>query len=563
MKVWRIDNDRYDNIEKELREDKSFELPKPWQGPLALLDEETGKHEKKSTASYLFITEEGTCGRLQLKGPLYQKYIPGSPCMSGGGLRYDFVYEGGEESKPEVERKTPDPLNSSDILIHGRVADESGTPVAGAKLFLPVKYEDDKRLAKATADEAGRFSLRVPREWAKPGPLDAGFTIWCYAPKHRIATAQVWKQLWRQSDAPIGIVLESETDTGFEVKNLDGDLIRGARVEPVHFLTSAGYEIVPAALCEVVGAETNGRGVALFPAMGRDCLSSIRVVAEGYGVQEHRLRDSAKEPAIRRIRLSPTGRLEGRLLCEDKRVLKGLRVHIWQDESPEWEFPHEYATAAGSVEVDEEGRFVFPACAGGSILLAVPVEASGAWAPRIPEKVEVASGETTKVEIPFERTVRVRGRVRIKETDEPVADAMASVSYGDSRFQCNQVRTDADGRFETNVLPGKVRQHASISPIEYSNWVVETPGPGYRTPIRVPAGVETFDLPPVNLIPTVEHSGRLVDRENRPVAEAGIRAIGKDRSPVLREDRRKRRVHPPPAEGRRGREIRSHSFSRG
>ena len=86
MKVWRIDNDRYDNIEKELREDESFELPKPWQGPLALIDEKTGKYEKKSTASYLFITKEGICGRLQLKGPLYQEYRPGSACMSGGGV---------------------------------------------------------------------------------------------------------------------------------------------------------------------------------------------------------------------------------------------------------------------------------------------------------------------------------------------------------------------------------------------------------------------------------------------------------------------------------------------
>ena len=129
--------------------------------------------------------------------------------------------------------------------------------------------------------------------------------------------------------------------------------------------------------------------------------------------------------------------------------------------------------------------------------------------------------------MPFGRTVRVRGQVRIKETGVPVAPAGVSVWYGSEWFQRNQVQTGADGRFETNVLPGEVQQHLMMKPEEYSNWVMEAPD--RRTPIRVPAGVETFDLPPVNLIPTVEHTGRLVDRENRPVAEARIDAFGKDR----------------------------------
>ena len=408
-----------------------------------------------------------------------------------------------------------------DILIHGCVGDESGTPISGAKLWLPVKYEDDKRLAKAVTDEAGLFTLRVPKEWTEPGRFYPGFTIWCHAPGHGIATASASKQLQGKSDAPIEIALAPSTDTGFEVKNLEGDLIRGARVEPIHFLTRMGYEIVPTVLREVVGAETNGRGVALLPAIGRDRLDSIRVTAEGYGVQELQLCKAAEEPAVRPIRLSSTGRLEGRLLCDDPSVFEGLRVHVQPDQPPR---SNEYAVAGGFADVDEKGRFVFPACAEGSIRLLIPIVEPGAWAPRIPENLRIATGETTEVEVPFERTVRVRGRVRIKETDAPVAEAMVLVSYG-SFHQGNLVRTDAAGHFETNVLPGKVQQQLISKSVKYSDWIIEIHS---ELPIRVPADVETVDLPPLELTPPVKRSGRLVDGENRPVAEADILAIVKD-----------------------------------
>ena len=406
-------------------------------------------------------------------------------------------------SNPPHPQRADSPQASSagpeipEILIHGCVGDESGEPIVGAKLWLPLKHEDDKRLAKAVTDEAGLFTLRVPTAWIEPGARTMPGVIWCYAPDHRIAAVSAFDRIEERSDTPIEIVLGPSTDTRFEVKNLEGDSIRGARVEPMHLLFGTSGCDIPSPLRKIISATTDDRGIALLPAMGREDFPRVRVTTPGYGVQKLRLGCSAKEPAVRRIRLSPTGRLEGRLLCEDKSVLEGLRVHILQDESPEWGFPHEYATAAGSVEVDETGRFVFPECAEGAVRLEILIEQPGAWAPRIPKKVEVESGETTKVEIPFERTVRVRGHVKIKETGKPVADAMMSVSYGDSCSQGNWVRTGADGRFETNVLAGEILQHL-IKPKGYSSWTV---GPsGHPTPIKVPPDAKTFDLPTLELV---------------------------------------------------------------
>jgi hypothetical protein len=94
MKVWRITNDRYANLKDELRATEKLELPKPWTGPLAQIDETTGQYNGKLTASYLFITKEGTCGAIQLQSPLSRKFTQGAAYMAvDGGMHYQFIYE--------------------------------------------------------------------------------------------------------------------------------------------------------------------------------------------------------------------------------------------------------------------------------------------------------------------------------------------------------------------------------------------------------------------------------------------------------------------------------------
>jgi len=93
MKVWRIANDRYEHLEKELRETKRLELPEPWEGPLAQIDEKTGEYDAKLTVSFLFITKEGTCGAIQIQPPVSRKPVRYSACSTEGGLHYRFIYE--------------------------------------------------------------------------------------------------------------------------------------------------------------------------------------------------------------------------------------------------------------------------------------------------------------------------------------------------------------------------------------------------------------------------------------------------------------------------------------
>lgn len=443
---------------------------------------------------------------------------------------------------PPTRQRSPKDEGSV-IVIVGNVRDESGNGVRGARLWLPLKREDDERLAKATTTETGAFTLRVPAAWTAPGAFTPSWTIWCHAQDHQIASASAYKQLKRQSNSPIEIVLKPSTDTGFEVKDVAGVPIAGTRVEPTHFLTGVHvYDIIPRQLREMIAEETDEDGRVLFPEMGRDGFSSVQVTAEGYGIQHLRLRDSATEPAMRTITLRPCGRLEGQLALDDKTAIKSARVRVstaiqsFRVRVSQERFLAEHTSGNASAEVDEDGRFVVPAVAEGRIRLSVTVDRSLALRPRIREGFEIYAGETTRMEVPFERTVRVRGRVETKADGAPVAGGLVSVQYGSFRrsgqwapttIQSDLVRTDADGRFETNVLAGDVRRQLIMRPTEYADWIVESAD--WRTPIDVPAGVETFDLPPLELIATSKRSGRLVNRSNRPIAGARIRASSGNR----------------------------------
>jgi hypothetical protein len=94
MKVWRIDNSRFDHLEKELRQSKQLALPAPWEGPLAQIDAKSGMYDEKLTVSFLFITREGSCGTLQIRSPL------GDGPYTDGGLYYNFIYENDAEKAP-------------------------------------------------------------------------------------------------------------------------------------------------------------------------------------------------------------------------------------------------------------------------------------------------------------------------------------------------------------------------------------------------------------------------------------------------------------------------------
>jgi beta-lactamase regulating signal transducer with metallopeptidase domain len=94
LKVWRIENSRYNNLAKILQISEYFDLPKPWQGPIASLDEKTGQIDEKKPASFLFITKQGICGMLRIQSK--EKYVfpkEGTPSREiESPLEFKFIF---------------------------------------------------------------------------------------------------------------------------------------------------------------------------------------------------------------------------------------------------------------------------------------------------------------------------------------------------------------------------------------------------------------------------------------------------------------------------------------
>lgn len=66
MQVWRIGNDRYDELRDKIRYQDEIALPDPWEGLIAQIDEATDEYDGDLTASFLFKTKNGIFGALQI-----------------------------------------------------------------------------------------------------------------------------------------------------------------------------------------------------------------------------------------------------------------------------------------------------------------------------------------------------------------------------------------------------------------------------------------------------------------------------------------------------------------
>jgi hypothetical protein len=93
MKVWKMDNERLKNLEKELQESKKLELPPLWEGPISSLDEQEGDISEEKPATFLFITRDGTCGTIQIRSGLFHPFVQGAPVMGPAVFEYDYIYE--------------------------------------------------------------------------------------------------------------------------------------------------------------------------------------------------------------------------------------------------------------------------------------------------------------------------------------------------------------------------------------------------------------------------------------------------------------------------------------
>ena len=400
-------------------------------------------------------------------------------------------------------------------FVSGRVVDDQGEPIPGAGVWLSFGFEKDSdRTPHAVADEAGRFALPIPEatlgdpnEFIKAG-------IWAVAPGHTIGTARAQS---RDKPAEVVVALGPATDTAFKVVGPGGRPIIGARVNPYLIMSpNRAYMPPPRGMIPQVGGTTDAKGRVVLPALGRADLSSVEVVAEGFGRQTLRLNDRADEPAERTVRLRAVGRVEGRIVADRPEQARGVTLYFTTEAAlnlGSWQ-----AEGLARVVTDLDGRFAVPALAAGKLRIEGAVDAALPVRLRLPDALTVRPDDATRFDIPLVPAVKVRGIVRAHGSNEPLAGAQVSVRYGTYR-QSELATSGADGTYQARVLPGQVYRQVIVTPDGFVQM-----GAPWAEDFAVPADDGTFDLPPIDLVkagPPIP--GRLVDGRDRPLA--GLRVF--------------------------------------
>jgi len=108
LRLWQIDNRRYNTIEGELRGDRAPELGRPAGDLLMDFDPQTGTYHPENEATFLFVTRDGATGVLQVINLITDLIVPsdiGQPIPTkrtrgsyrGVQFQYKLLYEEGKE----------------------------------------------------------------------------------------------------------------------------------------------------------------------------------------------------------------------------------------------------------------------------------------------------------------------------------------------------------------------------------------------------------------------------------------------------------------------------------
>jgi hypothetical protein len=429
--------------------------------------------------------------------------------------------------KIAVPEREPVPASAQNgaptVTLTGKVVDHQGQQVDKAKLWLPVRWLSpfEWLIAKGSYDAPDPFRLTYPEAWVPTNIMDRNPTVWAYAPKHAIGTRSAHKQLFGKKPAePFEIALPEAGDLTFVVMLPDGKPAVGAKVQPLHFKTSRGYDHIPRELAELVAGTTDTNGRAALPALTRDGVHTIDVKLAGFGTQQFRCDMKLTDPPEQTLKLRPTGRIEGRIATDQLDLVRGMYVSL-ETEGLEPDNDLREATGVALLKVDDEGRFVVPEIAAGHVEVFASGDKRLPVRARLPKRgaLTLLEKETETIEIPLEMGVRVHGIVRAKDSQKPLAGVTLSVRYGVG-IQGDQAVTDEKGEYSTIALAGETYVHLIALPAGYQQ--LGAPWDERRT---VPSDAQEYEWPLIEVVPSTKIFGKLINRDGKPMARVSINGV--------------------------------------
>ncbi|TWT33460.1 Nickel uptake substrate-specific transmembrane region [Posidoniimonas corsicana] len=401
------------------------------------------------------------------------------------------------------------------IVVRGTVTDESGEPVAGAKVWLLLRYAlagQEPWVVTAEADERGEYKLEVDPAWTAREASYAPRAVWCFAPGHALGVANANRQVDDAADEPVDVRLGPESEVTIKVLNSQGEPVAGAPLTSFYYL-NGGYQPPPEAVIKSLALATDDSGQVALPFADPSKLYSVQFSLPKYGDQYLQLSRQPDAQTSHTFRFVRTGTLTLKVEGGEPANRAGIAASVVGDSyGPGAQGRAQLTTndeGSATAETFAEGRYRIY-CRGADL---------GRLRPRLPKEIIVRAGETTVATITLEPTVEVRGRVVAEGTDTPVAGATVSVQHGNA--QSERVTTDAQGWYTAQVLAGPVRSYLNTIPKGFQDWSrVSTD----NQPTEAAASDKPTRLPDLLLRETVKLAGRLVDQDDRPLENYRVMA---------------------------------------
>lgn len=425
-----------------------------------------------------------------------------------------------QDSKPAATASSSPQPKGAIRTLTGTALDSKGQRVTKGQIWLPVKWLNPWEVLTASSNFQASvpFQLTFPEEWIPSDQTMRNSIVWAYAPGHAIGTGDANGQLFGTGLAkPFTIELPPAGNLSFVVLLSNGNPAIGARVEPSHFKTQRGYEPVPQALVDHVAGTTDAKGRAAMPALTRDGIYTINVKMAGFGIQQFRCDMKSTDAPERTLQLRDVGRLEGRILAAQPDLARNAVISIETSALGNARDLRQ-ATGVAIVKVDHQGRFVIPEIANGRVEVMARCDERLPVRARLPERgsITLLTAETRNIDIPLEKAVRVHGIVRAKDTQRPLSGVKVVLSYGVGQ-QADSAITNEKGEYSIPGLAGK----AYVQLISIPHGYLQS-GEPWRDQQVIPADAEEYSWPAIEVVPSTQVVGRLVDRDGKPMANVRI-----------------------------------------